>query len=107
MSGPGDPEAGPLAKPAARHLAACVSIHTGEASFPLTPFGLFAFPTLLAQSHGPAGRLMPTPSLSSSNHTGEASFPLDHFGYSGRAVEYAVSRPNNFYRFSLTVEYIF
>ena len=39
MSGPGDPEAGPLSVPAARHLAACVSIHTGEASFPLDHFG--------------------------------------------------------------------
>ena len=38
----------------------------GEASFPLTPFGLSAFPTLLTQSHGPAGRLMPTSSLRSS-----------------------------------------
>ena len=42
------------------------AIHTGEASFPLAPFGLSAFPTLLAQSHGPAGRLMPTSSLRSS-----------------------------------------
>ena len=64
-------------------------------------------PTLLAQSHGPAGRLMPTSSLRSSNHTGEASFPLDHFGYSGRTVEYAVSRPISFYRFLLPFEYIF
>ena len=38
-SGLGDPEASPLSVPAARHLAACVSIHTGEASFPLDHFG--------------------------------------------------------------------
>ena len=66
------------------------TIHTGEASFPLAPFGLSAFsfarlllarkkiqvpsslarasvPTLLTQSHGPAGRLMPTSSLRSSS----------------------------------------
>ena len=63
--------------------------------------------SLRSKIPGPAGRLMPTPSLRSSNHTGEASFPLDHVGYSGRAVECAVSRPNTHYRLPLPLEYIF